>query len=155
MMLAFSWYFFVLLNAFYGGAMTMFFTSETTLPFETEREVIKAYPDWNLMLLEGNEFLFLSKAMAGDQDYIDFVDRMEDNKEEDEDIKFSSIKEGLEKLLEGQNVIQVTDGMLNGHFHSNPFHQQNLKTFANARSRYPFSKAWQYHSQPVMYVVSP
>ena len=137
MMLASSWYFFVLLNAFYGGALTMFFTSETTLPFETERDVIRAYPDWNLMLQEGNEFLFLSKAMAGDQDYQDFVDRMEDiendDDEEEVDVKFSSIKEGLDKLLEGQNVIQVTDSMLNGFFHSNPFHQQNLKTFASAR----------------------
>ena len=128
-MLASSWYFFVLVNAFYGGAMTMFFTSETTLPFETEREVIRAYPDWNLMLLDGNEFPFVSKAMAGDQDYQDFVDRMRDVENEyvDGDVKFSSIKEGLDKLLEGPNVIQVTDGMLNGYFHSNPFHQQNLK----------------------------
>ena len=62
MALASSWYFFVLLHAFYSRAMTMFFTSETMLPFETEREVIKAYPDWNLMLLKGNEFLFLSKV---------------------------------------------------------------------------------------------
>ena len=62
MMLVSCWYFFVLLNAFYSGAMTMFFTSETTLLFETERDVIKAYPDWNLMLLKGNEFLFISKV---------------------------------------------------------------------------------------------
>ena len=76
---------------------------------------------------------FLSKAMAGDQDYKDFVNRMEDNDAKEDDIKFSSIKEGLDKLYEGQNIIQVTDGMINGYFHSNPFHQQNLKTFATAR----------------------
>ena len=71
--------------------------------------------------------------MAGDQDYKDFVNRMEDNDANEDDIKFSSIKEGLDKLYEGQNIIQVTDGMINGYFHSNPFHQQNLKTFATAR----------------------
>ena len=72
--------------------------------------------------------------MAGDQDYQDFVNRMEDKSETAEhEIKFSSIKEGLDKLLERQNIIHVTDGMLNGFFHSNPFHQQNLKTFATAR----------------------
>ena len=76
----------------------------------------------------------ISKAMAGDQDYQDFVHRMEVKSETaEDDIKFSSIKEGLDKLLERQNIIQVTDGMLNGFFHSNPFHQQNLKTFAAAR----------------------
>ena len=130
MMLASSWYFFVLLNAFYGGAMTMFFTTEAELPFATEREVIRAHPDWNLHLLEGNEFLFLSKAMAGDRDYIDFVKRMNAT---ENNVKFSSMKEGLDKLLEGQNVIQVTDGMLSGYFHANPFHQQSLRTFATAR----------------------
>jgi hypothetical protein len=30
------WYFFVLLNAYYGGAMTMFFTSTISNPFEGE-----------------------------------------------------------------------------------------------------------------------
>ena len=58
---------------------------------------------------------------------------MEDKDAKEDDIKFSSIKEGLNKLYEGQNIIQVTDGMINGYFHSNPFHQQNLKTFATAR----------------------
>ena len=39
-----GWYFFVLLNAFYGGALTMFFASEADLPFDTIRGVMKAYP---------------------------------------------------------------------------------------------------------------
>ena len=30
-----SWIFFVLINAYYGGALTMFFTSELTLPFNS------------------------------------------------------------------------------------------------------------------------
>ena len=43
------WYFFVLLNAYYGGALTMFFTSEARMPFGTIRDVIKAYPEWKLL----------------------------------------------------------------------------------------------------------
>ena len=39
-----GWYFFVLLNAFYGGALTMFFASEAALPFDNIRGVIQAYP---------------------------------------------------------------------------------------------------------------
>ncbi len=34
-----GWIFFTLLNAYYGGALTMFFTSEVTLPFDNAREV--------------------------------------------------------------------------------------------------------------------
>jgi hypothetical protein len=43
--------FFVLLNAFYGGALTMFFTSEITIPFNNIYEVMRAYPSWNLRML--------------------------------------------------------------------------------------------------------
>ena len=39
-----GWIFFFLLNAFYGGAMTMFFASEVSLPFETVREAMQSYP---------------------------------------------------------------------------------------------------------------
>ncbi len=48
-----SWYFFVLLNAFYGGALTMFFASEVSIPFEGMRDVIRAFPDWKLIIKEG------------------------------------------------------------------------------------------------------
>lgn len=47
------WYFFVLLNAYYGGALTMFFTSEATIPFETVKDVMRAYPNWKLMYING------------------------------------------------------------------------------------------------------
>ena len=39
-----GWYFFVLLNAFYGGALTMFFASEAALPFDSIRGVMREYP---------------------------------------------------------------------------------------------------------------
>ena len=40
--------FFVLLEAYYGGAMTMFFTSEITIPFKSLSDVMEAYPTWKL-----------------------------------------------------------------------------------------------------------
>ncbi len=54
----FSWFFFVLINAFYGGALTMFFTSEPTLPFTNLQQVLKALPDWTLVHMKGNDALF-------------------------------------------------------------------------------------------------
>ena len=38
------WLFFVLIHTYYGGAMTMFFASEVSLPFETVREAMQSYP---------------------------------------------------------------------------------------------------------------
>ncbi len=49
-----SWYFFVLLNTFYGGALTMFFTNEVSIPFEDIKDVMRAYDEWNLIMMAGN-----------------------------------------------------------------------------------------------------
>ena len=64
-----GWYFFLLFNAFYGGALTMFFTSSPDLPFQTIREVMRAYPEWNLMMKEYFDAYFDFLAELGDPDY--------------------------------------------------------------------------------------
>ena len=58
------WMFFLLVNAFYGGALTMFFTSELGIPFNTIQDVMKAYPDYKLMMMTGNEVNFVYKALS-------------------------------------------------------------------------------------------
>ena len=52
------WFFFVLINAYYGGALTMFFVSEISLPFQTMEDVLKLFPSWNLVFLDGNDNFF-------------------------------------------------------------------------------------------------
>ena len=59
------WMFFVLINAFYGGALTMFFTSEQTIPFNSIEDVMRAYPDWKLKMMTGNDVHFQYKALQG------------------------------------------------------------------------------------------
>ncbi len=54
----FTWTFFVLINAYYGGALTMFFASEISLPFQTLRDVIREVPDWTLVYIEGYDAVF-------------------------------------------------------------------------------------------------
>ena len=44
---------FVLVNAYYGGALTMFFSSEKTVELENLRDVMRAYPEWALMVQKG------------------------------------------------------------------------------------------------------
>ena len=48
-----GWYFFTLLNAYYGGALTMFFTSEVALPFDNVREVREQFPTRSFRLKIG------------------------------------------------------------------------------------------------------
>ena len=56
------WFFFVLINAYYGGALTMFFVSEPTLPFNTLRDVLKAFPSWNFVFIDGLDNYFKMPA---------------------------------------------------------------------------------------------
>ena len=58
------WLFFLLINAYYGGALTMFFTSELGIPFETIEDVMRAYPDYKLLMMAGNQVYFIYKALA-------------------------------------------------------------------------------------------
>ena len=46
------WTFFLLLNAFYGGALTMFFTSKPALPFTTVRQGL-GDEDWKMIMVDG------------------------------------------------------------------------------------------------------
>ena len=47
----------------------MFFTSSPDLPFQTIREVMRAYPEWNLMMKEYFDAYFDFLAELGDPDY--------------------------------------------------------------------------------------
>ena len=49
-----TWISFVLINAYFSGALTMFFTSDVALPFENLRQVLQNIPDWKLISIKGN-----------------------------------------------------------------------------------------------------
>ncbi len=66
------WYFFVLLNAYYGGALTMFFTSTITIPFESVFDVLRAHPNWKMIYQSGEEAFFTLQAQH-DPDYARYV----------------------------------------------------------------------------------
>ena len=115
------WMFFVLVQAFYAGALTMFFTSTTTLPFETERDVIQAYPDWKIWIRSGSEHNIYTHVLKGDPDYIKFWERYT---EDPEGTIYKSEEEGLEILSRGQNVIMTGESKFVGHLKSNPTDQR-------------------------------
>ena len=128
-----SWMFFLLVNAFYGGALTMFFTSELSIPFNSIEDVMLAYPSWKLKMMTGNDVHFQYKALQGDPLYSQFWDRVTNLPEE---TVFANLPEGLDILLQERAVIHTFTGMLKGFFQANPFRQQNLKVFAYGRPTY-------------------
>ena len=59
-----GWFLFVFINAYYGGALTMFFSSEITIDFNNIRDVMRAYPDWILQIKDGKTRLIKIKAYS-------------------------------------------------------------------------------------------
>ena len=87
----FSWLFFILINAYYGGALTMFFSSKLTLPFISIEDVMRSYPDWNLKFIHGNDLHFIVKAKSGDYLYSEYWERVTKFREQHE---FQNLEEG-------------------------------------------------------------
>ena len=56
-----TWMFFTLVNAYYGGALTMFFISDTEIPFKTVTEALRQ-PNWKFIFNTGEEAIFVFPA---------------------------------------------------------------------------------------------
>ena len=56
------WIFFTLIQAFYCGALTMFFISQVEAPFKNLDEAILNFPNWNIVFTSGWESMFESQA---------------------------------------------------------------------------------------------
>ena len=64
-----SWTFFLLINGFYGGALTMFFANEITIPFNSVEDAMRAYPSWKLKMMSGSDIYFQYKALQVSSTY--------------------------------------------------------------------------------------
>ena len=113
-----SWSFFLLINAFYGGALTMFFSSEPRPPFETTREGLGLYPDWQMIMFFGNEINIQSLAEAGDPAYKEYWDLV--RSENGKHLVASSMQEALEKLVQPGRFIIGTEDYLVSAVVNNP-----------------------------------
>ena len=110
----------------------MFFTSSISVPFETERDVIRAYPQWNLMFRKGSEVNIYSYVNQDDPDYIAFWQRHE---EDPDGTRYNSEEEGIQRIASGQNVISAGESKLLGYLRSNPV-AQNIYFFGHTKWRF-------------------
>ena len=56
-----GWFFLLLVNAHYSGTLTMFFTGSISLPFDSIKDVMQAYPEWTLKHIVADESFFPKK----------------------------------------------------------------------------------------------
>ena len=126
------WFFFVLVNAYYGGALVMYFASEISIPFETTSDVLRAYPDWKLITEKALQVFFQGNSVPqGEEDlYSDFMDRLNNDPE---DTTIADVKEGLSKLDEEQAVLFTLSSSYKAFFRSNPFHDQKYLEYKHSK----------------------
>ena len=104
------WIFFTLVNSYYCGVLTMFFTTTSPVPFKTMSDVIQAYPNWKFRFQKGwfNGWLY-EMTERGEPDFIKLWQRYQENPAE---TTYSSIKNGLELIESGPNVIFADGNMI-------------------------------------------
>ena len=61
------WTFFLLLNAFYGGALIMFFTTKSAPPFTSVREGL-SHDEWKMIMVDGTQILVQPLAEGNNPD---------------------------------------------------------------------------------------
>ena len=123
---------FVMIRAYYSAALTKFFTVAIPQPFETERDVIRAYPSWDFMIRKGEEASIYSYVLQGDADYINFWQRYIDNPEA---TMYQSDKEALQHITNGKCVISSSENQFLGYLKSNAIHEK-LHIFGHGRWKY-------------------
>ena len=125
--------FFMLTEIYYSGALTMFFSTAPTLPFETMEQVMREYPTWKLMMRAGNDVYYVYKVQDGDPDYVAFWDRVTN---EPEEAVFKAVGEGMDKVLNGFYVAQMQEGSIKGWIRDNPIRGDKVKIFGRGRTSY-------------------
>ena len=102
-------FFFLIILAYYEGALIMFFSSETAWDFDTIKDVMKLYPHRKLMVREGYDIHYQQYVNSGDNDYVEFWDRVKNNPEE---TVFTTVDEVFERFPEGNMVLHELDGAI-------------------------------------------
>ena len=127
--------YFVILRAFYGGALTKFFTVSVQEPFASKKDVVEAYPQYNLMIREGYENMYYLLMMTGDPAYGELWGRI--SQSPDKTI-YTSEEEGFKLMNENrENILAFDENVLLGY----------LKTHINQEVPYLFGHdRWVYHN---------
>ena len=106
----FTWFCYMLVEIHYEGALTMFFSTNNQNSFENIKDVIRAYPDWKLLMQSGTEIYFLPYVESGDEDYITFWERVTDSPE---DSVYTGFENTVQERMDDRVVLHVSQSAVN------------------------------------------
>ena len=93
---------FVMIHAYYTGAMAMFLTSKPSVGFTTLKDVLKAVPEWTLVYLQGMEVQFQEPVS---KEEVDFVKYWKIAQNDLEKYSKATTKEAFEALFEDKTAL--------------------------------------------------
>jgi hypothetical protein len=99
-------------------------------------DVIRAYPNWKLIVPTGSEAVFAFKAEQ-DPDYANFWVRLQTLPEK---MIYSSFKEGLSRIAQDDSVMLSQDIFIKSFVMSNPFYAQKLQVLSTGKKEQGYIK---------------
>ena len=90
-----------LILAYYDGALTMFFADDVPQLFTSKLELMEAYPEWKLNVMNGAQIFFQVKADNGNKIYQNYIQTMKDSPKE---VLYETVEEGESKMKQRKNV---------------------------------------------------
>ena len=105
-----SWLLFVILKAFYDGALIMFFVTESPVPFNNIRQGLQKYPGYKMVIIESSVIKIHSFALANDSVFVSYYNILQS--EEGKELIGKSVKDSLEKLLNPGHFLAITSFIL-------------------------------------------
>ena len=121
-----AWYTFVILHAYYGGALTMFFAGEPTLPFKTIEDVMMKAPEWKIMMIKGTEETLRQKEI-----YEWYQKAIENT-----DFTVDTIKDGIHSLTEGNLAFYAPSHKIRKFFNEKLHDTSLITTLADENPKY-------------------
>ena len=108
----FMWFCYTMVEIYYEGALTMFFSTQSRNPFENIKDVIRAYPDWKLLMQSGTDIYFLPylDGNYSDGDYVSFWQRVKDFPE---DSVYSGFEKTVKERMHDSVVLHVSQSAVN------------------------------------------
>jgi hypothetical protein len=115
---------FTLIQAYFSGVQTQFFTSPEKVSFNSVQEAFGAFPTWKPVVREGYTIFLEQQGKDGMIELADFFERIKI--EEWSKYKVNSYEEGLQLLLNEDGVILYGSELDVNRVYSNEFKSQGL-----------------------------
>ena len=128
LLMAVGWLTFVLIQVYYSGTLTMFFTADYTIPYDTIYDVFRDYPNIKLVYPKGIEYFFVYGVASGDPGYKEYWDRVQADPDQ---YHFNIDNGAIGELMKG-NIVFTSENKMKSYFKQNPRLENEIKLFGRS-----------------------